>query len=99
MQTVMTLVPNHPGILERAAALLQRRGLRLSGASLSPSARPGFARLTMLVHDEDLAAVMAQLERHILANRTADPTPADAPTPDRAPYRWQADGAMDEESA
>jgi hypothetical protein len=78
---------------------MHRRGLRLSSIAISLSDRPAWARLTMQVHDEDVAAVLGQLERHIMAERVPEVGRAGMPSEGAGSYRWQADGACDEDAA
>lgn len=99
MSTVHALVPDRPGILDRTAALMHRRGLRLDSIAISRSDRPAWARLTMRVHEDDVSAVLAQLERHILGERLPEGTRALHGNEISGSYRWQADGACGEDAA
>jgi acetolactate synthase small subunit len=99
MSTVHALVPNRPGILDSTAALMHRRGLRLNSIAISGSHRPAWARLTMHVHDDDVSAVLAQLERHILGERVPEATRGSPGNEMGDSYRWQADGARGEDAA
>jgi hypothetical protein len=51
----------------------------------------------MHVHEDDVSAVLAQLERHILGDRFQDTTRGLNEI--GGSYRWQADGACDEDAA
>jgi hypothetical protein len=99
MSTVLALVPNRPGILDRTAALLHRRGLRLSSIAISGGDRPAWARLTMQVHEDDVSAVLAQLERHILGTGLPDTIRTSQANDIGASYRCQADGACGDDVA
>ena len=98
MSTVHALVPNRSGILDRVAALLQQRGVRLRAIALSRGDGPDTARLTMQVHEDDVPAVLAQLERHVLGSGESE-TSGEASEGLTGSYRWQADGAHDDEAA
>ena len=66
-RTILLLVEDHPGVLNRVSGLVRRRGFNISALSVAPSERPGFSRMSMTVSagHAEVDQVEKQLDRLI----------------------------------
>lgn len=77
--TLIALVQDRPGVLNRVASMFRRRGFNLESLSVGPSETPDVSRLTLVVDntDTDVEQVSKQLYRLIdvlkVSDVTADP--------------------------
>jgi acetolactate synthase-1/3 small subunit len=53
------LVENHPGVLQRVAAMIRRRGFNIDELSVGPTDNPTVSRMTITVHVGEQAAEQA----------------------------------------
>src|SRR5450759_3428627 len=53
------LVENHPGVLQRVAAMIRRRGFNIDELSVGPTEDPTVSRMTITVHVGEQAAEQA----------------------------------------
>ena len=76
--TLVALVQDHPGVLNRAVSLFRRRGFNIESLAVGHSETPGVSRMTIVVDAEDVEQVVKQLYRLIevikVSDVTADPT-------------------------
>ena len=102
--TLIAFVPDQPRLLDEAASRFMRSGLRIESMSVTRAGQPGFSRLTLVVHPDDVGRVTRQLEHFMVTPAggvSAIPQPAKASTAfaELSPYTWQADGAAEDEAA
>jgi acetolactate synthase-1/3 small subunit len=76
--TVVALMQDHPGVLNRAVSLFRRRGFNIESMAVGHSETPGISRMTLVVDAEDVEQVIKQLHRLIevlkVSDVTGDPT-------------------------
>jgi acetolactate synthase-1/3 small subunit len=76
--TVVALVQDRPGVLNRAVSLFRRRGFNIESLAVGHSETPGVSRMTLVVEAEDVEQVTKQLYRLIevlkVSDVTSDPT-------------------------
>lgn len=58
-QLLSLLVENHPGVLQRVAAMIRRRGFNIDELSVGPTDNPTVSRMTITVHVGEQAAEQA----------------------------------------
>lgn len=61
--TVIALVHDRPGVLNRAVSLFRRRAFNIDSLSVATTEKSGLSRMTLVVRRDDVAQVVRQLER------------------------------------
>jgi acetolactate synthase I/III small subunit len=79
--TIVALVQDRPGVLNRAVSLFRRRGFNIESLAVGHSETPGVSRMTLVVEAEDVEQVTKQLYRLIEVLKVSDVT--DDPTVER----------------
>jgi acetolactate synthase I/III small subunit len=72
--TVVALVQDRPGVLNRCVSLFRRRGFNIESLAVGHSETPGVSRLTLVVEAEDVEQVVKQLYRLIEVLKVSDVT-------------------------
>jgi acetolactate synthase-1/3 small subunit len=74
--TIVAIVHDRPGVLNRIATVIRRRGFNIASLSVGHSERPGLSRITFVVDGDDLVADQAtkQLRKLVDVVRVADIT-------------------------
>lgn len=76
--TLIALVQDRPGVLNRVVSLFRRRGFNIESLAVGHSETPGVSRMTLVVDAEDVEQVIKQLFRLIevlkVNDVTSDPT-------------------------
>ena len=62
--TVVALVEDRPGVLNRVASLFRRRGFNIDSLAVGPTAEPGISRMTIVVDGHD--GIVEQVEKQLL---------------------------------
>ena len=65
MHTIVTLVRNHSGVLNRAVSLFRRRGLNIESLTVTHTDQEGISRITWTLDTDDVIPVIRQLEKLI----------------------------------
>lgn len=63
--TLIALLQDRPGVLNRAVSLFRRRGFNIASLSVGHSETPGVSRMTLVVDREHVEQVVKQLDRLI----------------------------------
>lgn len=63
--TLIALLQDHPGVLNRAVSLFRRRGFNIASLAVGHSEVPGVSRMTLVVDREHVEQVVKQLDRLI----------------------------------
>ena len=63
--TIIALVQDHPGVLNRVVSLFRRRGYNIESLAVGPSETPGVSRMTVVVDVADVDQVVHQFSRLI----------------------------------
>jgi acetolactate synthase-1/3 small subunit len=79
--TVVALVQDRPGVLNRTVSLFRRRGFNIESLAVGHTETPGISRMTLVVEAEDVEQVVKQLYRLIDVLKVSDVT--DDPTVER----------------
>ncbi len=79
--TIVALMQDRPGVLNRAVSLFRRRGFNIESLAVGHSETPGVSRMTLVVESEDVEQVTKQLYRLIEVLKVSDVT--DDPTVER----------------
>jgi acetolactate synthase-1/3 small subunit len=79
--TIVALLQDRPGVLNRAVGLFRRRGFNIESLAVGHSETPGISRLTLVVEAEEVEQVVKQLYRLIEVLKVSDVT--DDPTVER----------------
>lgn len=79
--TIVALMQDRPGVLNRAVSLFRRRGYNIENLAVGHSETPGVSRMTLVVEHEDVEQVVKQLYRLVEVLKVSDVT--DDPTVDR----------------
>lgn len=79
--TIVALMQDQPGALNRAVSLFRRRGYNIASLAVGHSETPGISRMTLVVESDDVEQVVKQLYRLIDVVKVSDVT--DDPTVDR----------------
>ena len=79
--TIVALMQDRPGVLNRCVSLFRRRGFNIESLSVGHSETPGVSRMTLVVEAEDVEQVTKQLYRLIEVLKVSDVT--DDPTVER----------------
>ncbi len=61
--TVISLMHNRPGVLNRVVSLFRRRAFNIESLSVSTTEQPGLSRMTLVVNRDEVTQVIRQLER------------------------------------
>ncbi len=72
--TLVVLLRDRPGVLNRAVSMFRRRGFNLSSLTVGHGERPGLSRMTLVVESEDVEQVAKQLYRLVDVLRVEDVT-------------------------
>ena len=74
VHTIVAIVRDRPGVLNRVTSVIRRRGFNISSLSVGKSEMPGLSRITFVVQgDEDIAIqVTKQLRKLMDVVRIAD---------------------------
>ena len=72
--TIVALVEDKPGVLNRIASMFRRRGFNIASLSVGQSEQPGLSRMTFVVNGNDriLEQVRKQLDRLIDVVKVSD---------------------------
>jgi acetolactate synthase-1/3 small subunit len=70
--TIVALVQDRPGVLNRAVSLFRRRGFNIESLVVGHSETPGVSRMTLLVEAEDVEQVVKQLYRLVEVLKVSD---------------------------
>jgi acetolactate synthase-1/3 small subunit len=79
--TIVALMQDRPGVLNRAVSLFRRRGFNIESLAVGHSETAGISRMTLVVESEDVEQVTKQLYRLIEVLKVSDVT--DDPTVER----------------
>lgn len=63
LHTVIALMQDRPGVLNRAVSLFRRRGFNIDSLAVATTEMPGLSRMTLVVNRQDVAQVVQQLQR------------------------------------
>src|SRR6266700_799024 len=63
--TMIALVENRPGVLNRCASLFRRRGFNIDSLAVGTTEEPGISRMTIVVEDEDAPGIVEQVEQQL----------------------------------
>ncbi len=63
--TIIALVQDHPGVLNRIVSLFRRRGYNIESLAVGPSETHGISRMTLAVDVRDVDQVVKQFSRLI----------------------------------
>ena len=63
--TVISLMHDRPGVLNRVVSLFRRRAFNIESLSVSTTEQPGLSRMTLVVNRDEVTQVIRQLERLI----------------------------------
>jgi acetolactate synthase-1/3 small subunit len=88
-RTVVALVQDRPGVLNRAVSIFRRHGLNIESLTVAHTERDGIARMTWVVDATDVAAVVAQLEK-LVEVLHAHEVPSQSPMPNSQPLPPEA---------
>ena len=74
--TLIALLQDHPGALNRAVSLFRRRGYNIDSLAVAASETPGISRMTLVVEADDINRVVKQFDRliDVLHVEVATPT-------------------------
>ena len=72
--TIVALMQDRPGVLNRAVSLFRRRGFNIESLAVGHSETPGISRMTLVVESEDVEQVTKQLYRLIEVLKVSDVT-------------------------
>lgn len=72
--TLVTLMQDRPGVLNRAVSLFGRRGFNIESLAVGHSETPGVSRMTLVVDAEDVEQVVKQLYRLVEVLKVTDVT-------------------------
>ena len=108
-RTLVALVRDQPGVLNRAVSLIRRRGHNIDRLVVGRTELPGLSRLTVAVDEDNIGRVIEQLRRLIDVVDVSEVSRVDDSTDDWSQadgggwgtctmptsYHYQADGADD----
>jgi acetolactate synthase-1/3 small subunit len=72
--TIVALMQDRPGVLNRVVSLFRRRGFNIQSLAVGPSETPDVSRMTLVVDAPDVEQVVKQLNRLIEVLKVADLT-------------------------
>jgi acetolactate synthase-1/3 small subunit len=70
--TIVALMQDRPGVLNRAVSLFRRRGFNIESLAVGHSETPGVSRMTLVVEAADVEQVTKQLYRLIEVLKVSD---------------------------
>lgn len=79
--TIVALMRDQPGVLNRAVSLFRRRGYNIASLAVGHTETPDVSRMTLVVESDDVEQVVKQLYRLIDVLKVSDVT--EDPTVDR----------------
>ena len=93
-RTLITLVEDKPGVLNRVASLFRRRAFNIESLTVGHTERPGVSRMTIVVDSDrtDAQKVAQNLDKLVNVIRTEDVTERPAVIRDLALIKVQANG-------
>ena len=93
-RTLITLVEDKPGVLNRVASLFRRRAFNIESLTVGHTERPGVSRMTIVVDSDrtDAQKVAQNLNKRVNVIRTEDVTERPAVIRDLALIKVQANG-------
>jgi acetolactate synthase I/III small subunit len=80
-RTLVALVQDHPGVLNRVVSLIRRRAFNIESLAVAHSEKPGVSRLALVVDAADAEQIVKQLDRLIEVLKVTDVT--DSPSVER----------------
>jgi len=74
--TLVVIVEDHPGVLNRVVSLLRRRSFNIDSITVGPSEQPGVSRMTIVVpgNDSDIEQATKQLYKLLEVLKVTDVT-------------------------
>ena len=72
--TLVALVQDHPGVLNRVVSLVRRRNFNIDSLTVGHSETPGISRMTLVVDTAEVEQIMKQLYRLIEVLKVSDVT-------------------------
>ena len=63
IHTLVVLVQDHPGVLNRAVSMFRRRGYNIASLVVGHTETPGVSRMTIVVESDNVEQVVKQLYR------------------------------------
>ena len=86
LQTLAVYVEDKPGVLNRVASLLRRRGFNIQSLTVGHSERPGLSRMTIVVDTDEQGQrrIVANLKKLVPVKRVDDITNVPSVTRDLA---------------
>jgi len=74
--TLVVMVEDHPGVLNRVVSLLRRRSFNIDSITVGPSEQPGVSRMTIVVpgNDSDIEQASKQLYKLLEVLKVTDVT-------------------------
>jgi acetolactate synthase I/III small subunit len=79
--TLVVLLRDRPGVLNRAVSMFRRRGYNIASLTVGHAERPGISRMTLVVESEDVEQVAKHLYRLVDVLKVEDVT--DTPVVER----------------
>ncbi len=65
LHTLIAVMQDRPGVLNRAVSLFRRRGFNIESLAVASTETPGLSRMTVVVNQDDVSQVVQQLQRLI----------------------------------
>ena len=72
--TLVALMQDHPGVLNRVVSLVRRRNFNIDSLTVGHSETPGISRMTLVVDTSEVEQIMKQLYRLIEVLKVSDVT-------------------------
>lgn len=72
--TLVVLMQDHPGVLNRAVSMFRRRGYNIASLSVGHTETPGVSRMTVVVESDNVEQVVKQLYRLVEVLKVSDVT-------------------------
>lgn len=72
--TLVVLMQDHPGVLNRAVSMFRRRGYNIASLSVGHTETPGVSRMTVVVESDHVEQVVKQLYRLVEVLKVSDIT-------------------------
>jgi len=93
--TLVALVQDRPGVLNRAVSVFRRRSINIESLTVERTEQSGISRMTWVVSTDDLPSIVAQLEKLIDVLEVYEVRAAEFPgaSPSRAVAMAEAMGA------
>jgi acetolactate synthase-1/3 small subunit len=63
LHTLIAVMQDRPGVLNRAVSLFRRRGFNIESLAVASTEVPGLSRMTVVVNQDDVTQVVQQLQR------------------------------------